>query len=633
MTAPLRLKRQKLPGKKQKQIIASLNQPIAVVLVDAPVSYLEGFYDYFVPVELDETAIVGSKVLVEFGAVNTQGIIIERKNTSESVKNTKAIIEMLSPPGLVAATTLQHINLVRNRFGGSSWNILKSVIPPRVAKEEVKTLTDELPKAVLAYESNFLKDIIGATDYSQIDSNEKIKWAVNTPTGIDVFRFLGEFIKVRSQHNQVLVLVPDEKDMSILKSLLDLDQSSQVVELGSHLSKSLRYRNYLKCNFESPRIILATRSGAFTKLEDFSTVIVLSDLDNSHYEQHAPGWNTRDVSFLRDASTSLIFISPSHSLEVGRLVESSWLESKKYKVKNSIKFFTSDSSTYTPIVKKGLISGNSLISVAQKGYGNLFLCAKCRNTAACDCGGKLQIAPITKIPQCYLCVKLFKDWKCSFCSESRPYVLSKGIDRTAEEVGRAIPRSSILVSSGEKQIDVLPTGHHIILATAGSEPRGNFSSVAMLDGEIIFNRPSLRSEEIAKHLWFSLLSKASEISEVYLSLANAHPVSQAIMRADSSYGLQAELLNRQQAKLPPFYRIAVVTGEKSDVSLFTSNLRGSSDYEITGPIPDAGHREKIIIRVDLAQASKLVELLDDVVKIQGIKGKKIFSIRWDPYDL
>ena len=42
---------------------------------------------------------------------------------------------------------------------------------------------------------------------------------------------------------------------------------------------------------------------------------------------------------------------------------------------------------------------------------------------------------------------------------------------------------------------------------------------------------------------------------------------------------------------------------------------------------------KLIIRSPLEQASELVDLLDDVVKVQSIKGKGIFKVRFDQFDI
>jgi primosomal protein N' len=155
----------------------------------------------------------------------------------------------------------------------------------------------------------------------------------------------------------------------------------------------------------------------------------------------------------------------------------------------------------------------------------------------------------------------------------------------------------------------------------------------MLDGEKIFNRPSLRAEELAKFHWFSLLSKGSNSAEIFLSLPNHHPSVQCLLRGDSLANAASELNSRDKAKLPPFYRVAVVIGDKPEISKFAENLRNDKTYEITGPITIDSYQSKLLIRVKLAEGSLLVDLLDDVIKVQALKRRKIFSIRFDPFDL
>ena len=471
-------------------------------------------------------------------------------------------------------------------------------------------------------------------DYGMVSGKQRLRWALNLPIGIDPSLFLAEIVKVRAVNSQVLIIVPDEKDVSQLQRQLGDYFEDHLLIMGSHLPKAQRYSHFLKATYQSPQVIVTTRSGCFLHLSDTATVIVLSDLDNSHYEQHSPGWNTRDVSLLRAVTSSVIFVSASHSLEVARLVDLGWLEKKNYRSKCNIKFSSNDSGrSYIPTIKSAIPKGNVLVSVSEKGYANLFLCARCRNTASCSCGGKLQILGANSIPVCYICHTQNKDWRCSYCGEAKPYVISKGIDRNAEEIGRAIPKTSILISSGAKQIQSLPKGRHIVLATAGSEPEGQYSGIVLLDGEKIFNRPSLRAEELARLNWFASLCRSTENSEVFLSLPNSHPVVQSMLRFDSQSAAISELRNRELAKLPPFYRIALVSGEGPEISKFAGNLKMNGKYEVTGPIDIDKGQKKIIIRVSLPNGQELVDLLDDVTKVQGVKGKNIFKIRFDPYDL
>jgi len=560
VAAPLKLKRQNSSAPVKRNKLITSNLPVAAVLVDTPVSHLEGIYDYLVPVEFDENAVAGTKVVVPFGNSVAEGLVIARKNQSAEAKNLKAIAEVTSPKAMVTADVMNLVESVRNRFGGSFWAVMKSAIPTRIVKEE-KTI-GEIPR--------------------------------NLPIGIDPSLFLAEIVKVRAVNSQVLIIVPDEKDVSQLQRQLGDYFEDNLLIMGSHLPKAQRYRHFLKATYHSPQVIVTTRSGCFLHLSDTATVIVLSDLDNSHYEQHSPGWNTRDVSLLRAVTSSVIFVSASHSLEVARLVDLGWLEKKNYRNKCNIKFSSNESGrSYIPTIKSAILKGNVLVSVSEKGYANLFLCARCRNTASCSCGGKLQILGANSIPVCYICHTQNKDWRCSYCGDAKPYVISKGIDRNAEEIGRAIPKTSILISSGAKQIQSLPKGRHIVLATAGSEPAGQYSGIVLLDGEKIFNRPSLRAEELARLIWFASLCRSTENSEVFLSLPNSHPVVQSMLRFDSQSAAISELRN-----------LDIDKGQK-----------------------------KIIIRVSLPNGQELVDLLDDVTKVQGVKGKNIFKIRFDPYDL
>ena len=634
MAAPLKLKRQSVAKAPQKLPNVSKNLPVASVLVDTPVSSLEGIYDYLVPEIFDESAVTGTKVLVEFGAGKAEGLVVGRKDKSDQTQKLKSILDLTSPSGMVSETVISHIEMVRNRFGGSFWAVLNSAVPSRVAKEEKLIKSDASINEASSFDSPGLRELIGRADFGQLLSKQRLKWGINFPIATDPNWFLLEIVKLRAQVSQILLIVPDEKDVSTLSAVLSNHFGDGFIELGSHLSKSLRYRNFLKTRYITPKVIISTRSGVFAPLEKNATVIVLSDLDSSHYELHSPGWNTRDVTLLRDHFTSLIFISPSHSLEIARLIEIGWLEKKLYKQKNTQRFSTNENgNSYVSSIKKGISNGNVLVSVSEKGYANLFLCSKCRNTANCECGGKLQIDGSKKIPKCYLCQTEYKNWKCSFCADNRPFVIAKGIERTAEEIGRAIPKIAILVSSGNKQISSVPSGRHIVVSTAGSEPNGVYSSVVMLDGEKIFNRPSLRAEELAKFHWFSLLSKASNSAEIFVSLPNHHPSVQCLLRGDSLANAASELSSRDKAKLPPFYRVAVVIGDKPEISKFAENLRNDKTYEITGPITIDSYQSKLLIRVKLTEGSLLVDLLDDVIKVQALKRRKIFSIRFDPFDL
>jgi primosomal protein N' (replication factor Y) len=99
VASPLKLKRQATTNSKKISAEVAPDLPIAAVLVDTPVSHLEGIYDYLVPIHLSDLAIVGSKVLVEFGKSKTEALIIDRKSESEQKQGIKQVLDVISPPG------------------------------------------------------------------------------------------------------------------------------------------------------------------------------------------------------------------------------------------------------------------------------------------------------------------------------------------------------------------------------------------------------------------------------------------------------------------------------------------------------------------------------------------------------
>ena len=160
MAAPLKLKRQSVAKAPQKLPNVSKNLPVASVLVDTPVSSLEGIYDYLVPEIFDESAVTGTKVLVEFGAGKAEGLVVGRKDKSDQTQKLKSILDLTSPSGMVSETVISHIEMVRNRFGGSFWAVLNSAVPSRVAKEEKLIKSDASINEASSFDSPGLRELI-----------------------------------------------------------------------------------------------------------------------------------------------------------------------------------------------------------------------------------------------------------------------------------------------------------------------------------------------------------------------------------------------------------------------------------------------------------------------------------------
>jgi primosomal protein N' len=205
------------------------------------------------------------------------------------------------------------------------------------------------------------------------------------------------------------------------------------------------------------------------------------------------------------------------------------------------------------------------------------------------------------------------------------------LDRTAEEIARAIPGARVCRVFAENEFVESIEQNQVIISSRGCEPFINYAGVILLDGEQIFNQPTLRAEEIIKQNWFDLMSRVIDDGFVYISVVNHHPLTQQILIKQSAS--PASLLARKESRLPPFYRVCEVMGESKSLSTFAENLKLSDKFLISGPTLQKDGKSRIVVRVEVDHASDFVDQMSDVVKMQFAKNKAIFEYRFDQYDL
>jgi primosomal protein N' (replication factor Y) len=620
---------------------------IAKVLVQTPVSSIEEIYDYIIPVEIQGQITFGTLVEIPFRNRLTIGLVTatedqDRLSRSNSSGLTlKEIKRYLSQHPVIDQVTFELIKATQRRYGGSLWQILSQAIPNAVSKPKHISESNLTRSRMLGDAARQeLVNQIGETDLKTLEKSANINWAIIPPNGQAPLNFIANLVLARAQIDQVLVLVPDEKELDALAEILAPILKNQLVSLNSTLSRTERFSNHLQVITGSARVVIGTRSATFAPVSESSTVLVYDELDESFWEKHSPGWNSRDVTLLRKRN-SKIFISTSFSLELMQQIEDRNLQFRNYANLKQLKWISYDQNrSFHEVVRSGLKLGPVLISIAEKGYANMFVCSKCRNRATCDCGGKLIIPNQKSAPTCVLCNKNFLEWKCIFCEGHQPYVLRKGADRTLEEIGRIFPKFKIYLSTGTKRIDKISAEPQIVIATPGSEPIGTYAAVVLLDGELQFNRPQLRGEEVARLRWRKIVWQTKAPGSVYLSLSNHHSFVQDIYSANESRYFKREIQSRKSAKLPPEFRTATISGPTKELSTFAANLRQQSKYlisDVRSRNVSKSHTDilesSFVIRFRQAESDSVIQLLQEVNQVRLLKKKTAFSIMIDAYDL
>ena len=616
---PLRLKAQRVA---KKVAIATVN-PVAQICVDTGVFHLPDTYDYLVPANLHEFVVPGVFVKVPFGSNEVMGYVQDRKLSELDPAKLKTISKIISPIPLLTEELIEIVGLTCERYACKPWDVIRSAIPSRVAASEKFYEGKSLP-------GNSKPAI-------------KLEHLVTISKSIDSFpTLIRKTVEGLSTGQQLLVIVPDERD---LKQLLLSDLGVEPVIISSDSSKSDRYENYLKIRFENSKLIIGNRSAIFTPLATNSTIMIYNDGDESLYERRFPSWNVRDIAMLRSGEFSLHFVGASPSLEIVRLVELGWIKKSKENLTGQIRktvVHCSDSSVSDiSLIKAGLKLGNVLVVMAETGYVNAIACQKCRNQARCECGGKIYLPSKGSELTCAICEKLQKDFVCDWCGGQTIRSISKGSSRFAEEIAKAVPGFRVLLSKGGSRIDSLPKSSEnlLVVASYGCEPMGEYSAIVLKSLENLCNRVDLRSMESARRLIFENRSRLSfkDEGKMYLELASDNPIAQGVIRNDS-YGLAlSEIAERKALNLPPFCRIATLTGESSAIRRLAQTLEDNDLFSAIAIQENFREKfgnqneSKLILRSEISRSAEFSEFFRDLARYRGIKALTPLQLKVDPF--
>lgn len=624
---PLKLKQEQF----RPTLPAASNLPFALVLVDHQVVHLGQEYEYVIPEVLSEAAVVGALVEVEFGRSLTQGVIVERRAEPTSAGALKDIRKVLSREPYVKADQIALINAAANLYGTNPWDFIRTCIPPFSKGGEREFITAPERRKISHPESKALPTSL--TEF--LAKRERFTCAILLPSSTPYWDLIAEISIVRAEFGTVLLLLANERELDLISRAL-LNRGVEPLGIIATQGKSRRYRNYLISRSYNGGIILGLRSASLTSLPTIMqscTIIVLDDVDESHYERQSPTWNTRELIRLREEDHSVIYASSTVSLEISARILQGALPIYRFPAPESPKFRSASSTReadYFPLISQGLLTGSVLICVGGSGYVTSFSCQQCRNIALCECGGKLFFPTRGSTPRCSTCTSEFLEWSCSWCHSTKTRVVRSGVAHKAEEFGRSFPRHSVIQSSAQNPIAELPSGSHLVISTPGMEPRGSYSTIIFLELEGRLMRTALKASEELRLQIFRALSMLVKGGEVYLDLPPDDTFLQSILRNNPLMAAERELEARGAADFLPAAINIVITGEILDqAKRLVSDIEG---VEVVGPFLRAG-KKSALIKAPLARREELIELLRSLNRVQSMRKKGLLTYQINPYSL
>ena len=619
LTRPLRLKSEVA---KLRPEASSSSLPIARVWVDSGVFHLDQHYDYLIPDNLSSLVRTGIRIQVPFHGREVEALVLSRGSTTD-LPVLKSISKVISPHSVATVESIALIEAVATRWAAHPYDILRSAIPPRVASVDKQSFVEIEVRS---------------------SANKAKRSYIQIPPVLNRFDFIASMITNSSTKGSTLIVVPDTNSANRLQKMIEGS-----LLLDSSLERSERYTNFLHIRNGGNLIVIGTRSAIFAPLADLSAIFVIDEGSENHYEVRTPGWNVRDVAILRSrrANISLNFVGYSPSSEIARLIESRWLDYSSSKSRVNVVPFQQSHGELLPSrlmseIRKAMKAGPILFISPRKGYSQAITCSKCRNIAMCECGGKLAQRSAQSSVSCVICARSMSEWKCTWCQGTTPYLLGRGSERFAYEIGAAFPGTHIVQSSSESMIGRYEERSGFVISTPGVAPyaQGGYAMVVILEGERFFTQSDIRAHERSRELFFSHAAFASQTGSVAVVMSGDHPVIGALSAWKPSLISQRELRERLEVHLPPFSRAITLDIANSESQSLLRGLRKSQEdgrlpvsTTILGPSQLKGETDRIVILTPLSDGEELISLLHEFQRRRSSSKKTLASIRIDPYSL
>ncbi|CAN2197859.1 PriA Primosomal protein N' (replication factor Y) - superfamily II helicase [Candidatus Nanopelagicaceae bacterium] len=607
---------------------------VANVWVDSGLSHLDGIYTYRIPNDLLSSISIGSRIRVPFNNRSCEAIVVEINSSHAASGNLKVIESLLDFVPVASKCMIDFYAQMATYWASDPYSLIKSGIPPRVASSE-KALLSQLN------ESPHLK--------SKASRKPDFTYLMHSPH-VSAYTELVELAESRLKNGSVLLLVPDEKDVSNLFALLQNKKlSAPVFRLDSSLTRSERYSNYLQISMLQRLLVVGTRSALFVPINELDSIIVGFEKSEQFHEQKHPYWNVRDSAFIRSSieSCNVFFTGYVPSAEMAYQIEE-----RKVKFvgnKNSLKTLAYPQEKgellpdrVIPEIRKSLTQGKVLFLAPRKGYANLLLCAKCKNIALCDCGGRFLISSQNADPVCTICSLEIKNWKCAWCASTTRYAAARGIERFYEEIGRAFPNVPIQLSSAPNILEKISDQTKIVIATSGSVPATfeGYSSVVILEGQRFLSSGSATYEEMVYESFFNTAAHVRKNGNLVVVLDSYHPVIASLSRWNPSVLVKKILRENHDASLPPYTSTAslkVVLSEgvvlKNGISKSVKDGRLPISSKVYLTEDKSKNEARILISVPRDNRHVLANFLLELNRRRAATKKAYITFALDPYAL
>ena len=281
------------------------------------------------------------------------------------------------------------------------------------------------------------------------------------------------------------------------------------------------------------------------------------------------------------------------------------------------------------MIRRGLEKGPVLVQVPRSGTCPAIACDLLRTRAQCPhCAAPLSLAGRNGPLHCRVCGRREDGLP---LSRMRSHPGAGDGDRLppapAEELHRAFPDTAAQVAGGAHgalEDDAVPDRAIIVATRARSPPRpdGYVPRACCWTAERCWSARAFDADVEAVRRWRlargSLVRSADDGGEVLVVGTSTLPAIRDLVAHRSSFFIDRVLEDRHELDLPPFSRVAEITGDREACRTFLETVELPDGTDVFGPVdlegPDAAGRARAVVRLEPSRSRELAAALRATVE-------------------
>ncbi|MDD5005769.1 MAG: primosomal protein N' [Candidatus Omnitrophica bacterium] len=615
-----------------------MNRNFAVAKVALPLP-IDKLFDYSIPKDLINKIQQGMRVNVLFNNKHNIGFVVGFSSKSK-IKKLNPVINTLDKFPVVTANNLQLAHSIKDYYVCSLGEAIESMLPEAVKKSRNINADFSLIKC-------------------QNDKNKKSKliYIRNIENDKTYAYFKNEIINVMKDKKRIIFVVPEIKMIDKAKNCFTDIPGIRIAIWHGKVPKKDMLKLWSDLAKDEIDLIIGTRSCIFAPVKNLDLIIIDDESNYAYKEDQVPYYHTSRIAQMRYEieGCGVIYSSVMPSSQIYQLIQSKKVLLKETDSNKILPEIQLTGINYKDkmdlMVEKEIDSAlqskeKILIILNKKGFATFVYCKNCKETIMCSrCSRNLRLDYSEKkliCPYCNFKTELVEI--CPKCNSGYVKYGGFGIEKLESNLKRFFPQAKIII------LDALPKTNNdirdcdIVIATTkilnfpGYKP--DITIIWSLDN--LLNVGDFNSGEETFQLLSKLLIMTFRKMLISSSLNQDFYLLKALKNLDPEIFYKTELNTRKDLKLPPYYKLGLVSLRSFDkksvqasYSKLYSFLKGMNTKGVEVSNFDITQRSRLrekYYKYLLVKSSK-IESLSRVFKKSMSKfrsGNVIITVNVDP---